>query len=120
MSEACLHTREREIFGLLVARVVQKVYGKTGPFSNILCGFFRAIRRYIDHADRSRNERKSGLNRPWLERAVCWKRQEVSGTLITRWNEASWALPVLALKSNYLDRWLNDCLILLHFPRCSR
>ena len=28
--------------------------------------------------------------------------------LITRWNEASRALPVLALKSNYLDRWLND------------
>jgi len=29
--------------------------------------------------------------------------------VITRWNEASRALPVLALKSNYLDRWLNDC-----------
>ena len=29
--------------------------------------------------------------------------------LITRWNEASRALPVLALKSNYLDRWPNDC-----------
>ena len=27
---------------------------------------------------------------------------------ITRWNEASRALPVLALKSNYLDRWPND------------
>ena len=25
-----------------------------------------------------RNERKSGLNWPWLERVVCWKRQEVS------------------------------------------
>ena len=60
-----------------------------------------------------KNERKSGLNRPWFERAACWKRQEVSGTLITRWNEASRALPVLALKSNYLDRWLNDCLWLL-------
>ena len=29
--------------------------------------------------------------------------------LITRWNEASRALPVLTLKSNYLDRWPNDC-----------
>ena len=29
--------------------------------------------------------------------------------LITRWNEASRALPVLALKSNYLDCWPNDC-----------
>ena len=29
--------------------------------------------------------------------------------LITRWNEASRALPVLALKPNYLDRWPNDC-----------
>ena len=29
--------------------------------------------------------------------------------LITRWNEASRALPVLALKSNYLDRWPIDC-----------
>ena len=28
--------------------------------------------------------------------------------LITRWNEASWALPVLTLKSNNLDRWPND------------
>ena len=28
--------------------------------------------------------------------------------LITRWNEASRALPILALKSNYLDRWPND------------
>ena len=55
-----------------------------------------------------RNTRKSGLNRPWLERAVCWKSQEVSSMLITRWNEASRALPVLALKSNYLDRWPND------------
>ena len=25
-----------------------------------------------------KNEYKSGLNRPWSERAVCWKRQEVS------------------------------------------
>ena len=31
--------------------------------------------------------------------------------LITRWNEASRALPVLALKSNYLDRWPNDCML---------
>ena len=30
--------------------------------------------------------------------------------LITRWNEASRALPVLTLKSNYLDRWPNDCI----------
>ena len=29
--------------------------------------------------------------------------------LITRWNEASRALPVLTLKYNYLDRWPNDC-----------
>ena len=55
-----------------------------------------------------KNGRKSGLNLPWLERAVCWKRQEVSGILITHWNEASRALPVLALNSNYLDRWPND------------
>ena len=54
---------------------------------------------------------KSGLNRPWLERAACWKRQEVSGMLITHWNVASRALPVLALKSNYLDRWPNDCFL---------
>ena len=57
VSEACLHTREREIFGLLLARVVQNVYGKTGPFSHILCLFFRAIRRYIDRADRSRRNK---------------------------------------------------------------
>ena len=48
---------------------------------------------------------KSGLNRPWLEKAACWERQEVSGMLITHWNVASRALPVLAL----LDRWPNDC-----------
>ena len=30
----------------------------------------------------------------WFERAVCWKRQEVSGTLSTCWNEASWALQI--------------------------
>ena len=36
-----------------------------------------------------KNGRKSGLNLPCLERAVCWKRQEVSGILITHWNEAS-------------------------------
>ena len=57
VSEACLHTREREIFGLLTARVVQKVYGKTGPFSHILCSFFQAIRRYIDRTDRSRRNK---------------------------------------------------------------
>ena len=60
------------------------------------------------------NGRKSGLNRPWLERATCWKRQEVSGMLITHWNVASRALPVLALKSNYLDRWPNDWVMLAH------
>ena len=32
------------------------------------------------------------------------ERQEVSGMLITRWNKASQPLPVLALKSNCLDR----------------
>ena len=53
-----------------------------------------------------KNGRKSGLNLPWLKRAVCWKRQEVSGILITHWNEASRALSVLAL--NYLDCWPND------------
>ena len=35
------------------------------------------------------NRRKSGLNQLWLERAACWKRQEVSGMLITHWNVAS-------------------------------
>jgi len=35
--------------------------------------------------------------------------------LIIRWNEASLALPVLTLKSNYLDRWPNDC----YFDFCS-
>jgi len=54
------------------------------------------------------NGHKSGLNRPWLERAACWKRQEVSGMLITHWNVASWALPAFALKSNYLDGWPSD------------
>ena len=34
--------------------------------------------------------RQSGLNQPWLERAICWK----SSVL---WNEASRALPVLDL-----------------------
>ena len=29
--------------------------------------------------------------------------------LITHWNEASRALPVLTIKSNYLDRWPTDC-----------
>ena len=28
--------------------------------------------------------------------------------LVTHWNEASRALPVLTLKSNYLDCWLNS------------
>ena len=56
-SEACLHTRKHEIFGLFVARVVQKVYGKTGPFSHILRSFFRAIRRYLDRADQSRRNK---------------------------------------------------------------
>ena len=34
--------------------------------------------------------------------------KEGSGMLVTRWNEASRELPVLALKPNYLDRWPND------------
>jgi len=53
------------------------------------------------------NECKSSLIRPWLERAACWKRQEVGGMLITHWHIASQALPVLALK-NYLDYWPKD------------
>ena len=53
------------------------------------------------------NECKSSLIRPWLERAACWKRQEVGGMLITHWHIASRALPVLALK-NYLDYWPKD------------
>jgi len=65
------------------------------------------------------NGRKSGLNPPRLERAACWKRQEVSGMLITHWNVASWALPALALKSNYLDRWpikrqFEYCISVMH------
>ena len=65
------------------------------------------------------NGRKSDLNRPWLERAACWKRQEVSGMLITHWNVASRALPVLALKSNYLDRWPNNWLTVpFGLPMC--
>jgi len=31
--------------------------------------------------------------------------------LITDWNAATRALPVLHLKSNYLDRWPNDCML---------
>ena len=27
--------------------------------------------------------KRSGLNQPWLETAVCWKREEVSAMLIT-------------------------------------
>ena len=123
VSEARLHTHECKIFGLLVAQVLQKVCDKTGQFSHILCSFFRAIRRYINRADRLRrnkmwqnfvmrmsikpwatmltkaactppnrawyrpkvdfrgvkvplykNKCKFGLNRPWFERACCWKR----------------------------------------------
>ena len=51
------------------------------------------------------------MNRPWLERAACRKRQEVSGMLITHWNVASRALPAFALKSNYLDHWPNDGIV---------
>ena len=50
MPEPCLYAREREIFGLLLARVVQKVY-KTGPFSHILC-------RRQDNSDRRRLARQ--------------------------------------------------------------
>ena len=57
------------------------------------------------------NGRKSGLNLSWFEGATCWKRQEVCGMLITHRNVASRALAVLALNSNYLDRWLNDCYV---------
>ena len=46
----CIHACERKIFGLLVAWVVQKVYGKTGPLSDILCSFFFL---HIDCTDRS-------------------------------------------------------------------
>ena len=53
MSEACLHTHECELFGLLVARVVQDVYDWTGPFSHIFCRFFGGLsaNTYIDIAD---------------------------------------------------------------------
>ena len=57
MPEACLHARECEIFGLLLVRVVQKAYDKTGPFSHILYSFSRAIHRYIDRAARSRRNK---------------------------------------------------------------
>lgn len=53
--------------------------------------------------------RKSGSNRCSLGRSTLWKREEVSAMLITDWNAATRALPVLHLKSNYLDRWPNDC-----------
>ena len=52
--------------------------------------------------------RKSGSNRCSLGRSTLWKREEVSAMLITDWNAATRALPVLHLKSNYLDRWPND------------
>ena len=53
-----------------------------------------------------RNQRKSGLKQ---KRVVCWKKQEVSGMLATHWNELSLlALPLLALKFNYLNLWLNN------------
>ena len=63
------------------------------------------------------NKHKFGLNRPWLERAVCWKGQavHVSDMLIICRNEVSRALPVLALKSNYLDHWLNDIVPMVSF-----
>ena len=54
------------------------------------------------------NGHKSSLNRPWLERAACWKRQEVSSMLITHWNVATWSLPAFPVKSDYLVRWPND------------
>ena len=42
------------------------------------------------------------------ESQAFFKHSPQSGMLITHWNVASRALPVLALKSNYLDRWPND------------
>jgi len=42
------------------------------------------------------------LNWPWLERAACWKRQEVNGMLITHWNVASRALPAFAWTSGLM------------------
>ena len=62
-----------------------------------------------------KNGRKSGLNLPWLERAVCWKRQEVGGMiLITHWNEASRVLPVLTTVPRSIP-----CSIPLHSIPCS-
>ena len=58
--------------------------------------------------------RKSGSNRCSLGRSTLWKREEVSAMLITDWNAATRALPVLHLKSNYLDRWPNDCVVPLY------
>ena len=40
VSEACLHTHECNLFGLLVAWVVQNVYDRTDPFSHFLCSFW--------------------------------------------------------------------------------
>jgi len=48
---------------------------------------------------------KSSLNWPRLERTASWKRQEVSGILITHWDVASRAFLVLTINSNYLDHW---------------
>ena len=56
LHDACLHTREYKLFGLLSAQVVQNVYGRTDSFSHILCSFFRlSANTYIDHADWSRH-----------------------------------------------------------------
>ena len=46
--ETSLYAHECEIFGLLVARVVQKVYDNTGLF---FVQFFKAIRWIANHAD---------------------------------------------------------------------
>ena len=39
--------------------------------------------------------------------------QEVRAMLITCSNEVSCSLPVLVLKSSYLDYWPNKCLVVL-------
>ena len=54
LSEASVHTRECKMFGLFVARVVQKVSNKTGPFSCFVYSYFPAICQYIDHTDQLR------------------------------------------------------------------
>ena len=45
--EACLHTPGCNLFGLLVAQIVQHVYDWTDPFLHNLCSFFGAINWYV-------------------------------------------------------------------------